>query len=176
MPATKLLLVRLQQRFDGLFEHVERHPSVLCRVVAFVGEQLVALHQPVIWVAREGEGGQFQSVQHGPAQAFQLRQLVAHQRYVVALEVVAQKDLAVTGKAVEGYRHRGCSGRGTGAAVSIRVVRSDGADSKDLVALFRMGFNVDGNNSTLGGDAPSTCMQGVEGRRFQRRPGEQQQV
>jgi hypothetical protein len=96
-----------------------------------------------------------------------MRQLGAHQRDVVAPDVVAEKNLAVPGKAVERYRHRGCFGRRTGAAIGIRAVRTNGADSEDLVALFRMGFDVDGNNSTLGGDAPSTCMQRIEDRRFQ---------
>ena len=53
--------------------------------------------------------------------------------------------------------------RNTGASDVI----IDGADGEDLVVLFRVGFDVDGNNSTLGGDAPSTCAKGVEYRRFQ---------
>ncbi|KAL5903016.1 hypothetical protein ACKVV7_011474 [Pyricularia oryzae] len=80
---------------------------------------------------------------------------------------MAQQYLTVTGKAVEGGRYRRRFGWGTGAAEGVLSVGPDGADGEDLVVLFRVGFDVDGNNSTLGGDAPSTCAQGVEYRRFQ---------
>lgn len=96
-----------------------------------------------------------------------MRQLGLHQWEVVALEVVAQQHLATVSETIERGGDCRSFGAGRGAAEGFRAVGSDGADRKNLVILLRMGFNIDGNNSTLGGDASSTCAQGVEYWRFQ---------
>ncbi|MEJ8822503.1 hypothetical protein WKW80_10700 [Variovorax humicola] len=160
--------MRFQQRHDGLLEHIERYPRIPCRVVALIGEQLVALDQPVIGIAGKGECRQLEGVQHRPMQAFELWQLLAQQRQIMAPQVVPQQYPALARKAVQGGNNRGRLGGRTGAVESVRVVGAHGADGEDPIAQFGMSFDIDGNKSTLGGNAPSTSAQGIDDRRIQR--------
>jgi hypothetical protein len=46
-------------------------------------------------------------------------------------------------------------------------VGADIANGKGPIGFLRMGFDVDANESTLGGNAPGTCTQRIDNERFQ---------
>jgi len=85
-----------------------------------------------------------------------------------APQVVPQQYPALARKAVQGGNNRGRLGGRTGAVESVRVVGAHAADGEDPIAQFGMSFDIDGNKSTLGGNAPSTSAQGIDDRRIQR--------
>ena len=88
------------ERLQLVTDELQAQFCIAQRVVSRIGYELIVLDQPVIGVAGKGEGRQLQGVQYRPAQAFELRELLAKQGNIVASNVVPQQYMTLVGKTV----------------------------------------------------------------------------
>lgn len=130
-----------------LVEQLQREPRIRFRLIPAHARQLVVLHQPVVWVARECERRQQQRVDDREFEERHPRQLHPKERQIVGENVVAEHDLGASGERLD------AEPAPVGVRDEPRLVPIP-SDHADLGELARSGFDVERDDAGAEGGAP----------------------
>jgi hypothetical protein len=124
-------------------QQIQRDARVLQRIVARVREQLVALDQPVVGVARKRQDRPLERVDDGQAQAGQVGELPLQLRHIVPAQVVPDQDARAGRDGIELPDHLGPAEPADAKVQAGRRVGANRADPEDALVAGRVDFEVD---------------------------------
>ena len=154
------------QGIDLFAEQIERQPRILDRVVPGIGDQLVALDEPVVRVGGKCDRRQLERVEDRQIEALQSGVLAPKLRHVVSAQVVTYEQPGALGGRIDAAHDiRRIEAPGRQAQDGI-VVRADRSNLEDPVTRGGIGLDVD----SKGGPADDD-LSGVSYRSFVERGG-----
>ena len=131
------------QGINFFAEQVERQASVLDGIVPGIGNQLVALDEPVVWVGWECNRRKLERVEDRQIEARQSGVLTPKLRHVMPSEVVTYEQPGAGCRSIDAphdFRRFNAPGR---QAHNDIVVRTDRSNLEDAVTVRRIGLDVD---------------------------------
>ena len=135
--------MHVRQRIHFLAQQAQRQARILDRIVPGVGDELVALDEPVVRVGWERERREFERVENRQIQAIQSRVLTPKLRCVVPTQVVPNEQLRACRCRVDAADHLCRFEPPSRQAHNGIGVRADRADLEDAVAVRGIGLDVD---------------------------------
>ena len=135
--------LHIGQRINFLADQVEGQARVLHRIVPGVGDELVALDEPVVRIGWERDRREFERVEDRQIEARQSGVLAPELRHVMATQVVPYEQPGACRCCVDAANYI-CRFKPSGRqAHNGIVVRPNRADLEDSIAVRRIGLDVD---------------------------------